>query len=265
MLDGTAVIVTGAGAGLGRAYALAAAAHGAAVVVNDVDSSAVDAVVASISSAGGRAVGLTGSVAEWRVAERLARECVEAFGSLDGLVANAGIMRTAAPWDESEEDLRAIADVNILGVQFTARHAMRAMVEQGRGGSIVTVVSGARDGIAGMSAYGASKGAVAAMTANWSLAGREHGIRVNAVSPLAETAMALADRRADRPALPAAELVAPLVVALLSDATSPLTGAVLRFDGTALGEHRSHLLPLAERASWSAAELAAELTGAHRS
>jgi NAD(P)-dependent dehydrogenase (short-subunit alcohol dehydrogenase family) len=264
MLAGKAVVVTGAGAGLGRAYALAAAAHGAAVVVNDVDSSAADAVVESIERAGGRALAVAGSVAEWDVAARLARECVDAFGALDGLVANAGIMRTAAPWDETEEALRAIAEVNILGVQFTVRHATRAMVEQGRGGSIVTVVSGAQGGIPGMSAYGASKGAVAGMTANWALEGREHGIRVNAISPLAETAMALADRRADRPALPAAELVAPLVVALLADATAPLSGAILRFDGTALSEHRSTLLPLAQRAAWSAAELAAALGSTRR-
>jgi NAD(P)-dependent dehydrogenase (short-subunit alcohol dehydrogenase family) len=264
MLGGRAVVVTGAGAGLGRAYALAAARHGAAVVVNDVDSSAADAVVASIERAGGRALAVGGSVADWDVAERLSRECVDTFGTVDGLVANAGIMRTAAPWDETEEALRTVAEVNILGVQFTARHAMRAMVEQGRGGSIVTVVSGARHGILGMSAYGASKGAVAAMTANWALEGSRHGIRANAISPLAETSMAIADRRPDRPSLPPAELVAPLVVALLADETSWLTGAVLRFDGASLLEHRSTLAPVAERASWSAAELAAELARAHR-
>jgi len=257
MLAGKGVIVTGAGQGLGRAYALAAAAAGAGVVVNDVNRDAATATASDIAATGGTAVAVAGSVAVWRVAERLAAACAEAFGSVDGLVANAAVMRNAAPWDESEADLRTIADVNILGVQFTARHAMRAMVDSGLGGSIVTVVSGARDGIIGMSAYGASKGAVAAMTANWALAGQERGIRVNAISPLGLTPMAIADHRPDRPALPDPALVAPLVVALLSDATAPLTGAILRFDGTTLSRYGSTLEPVASQdGAWTAATLA---------
>ena len=245
MLAGKRVIITGAGAGLGRAYAIAAAAAGAAVVVGD------------IRTAGGEAVDVTGSVADWQVAERLASTCTRTFGGVDGLVANAAIMLNAEPWHETESDLRAIAEVNILGVQFTARHAMRAMVESGLGGSIVTVVSGARDGITGMSAYGASKGAVVTMTANWALAGAPHGVRVNAISPLALTRMSMADTRPDRPAMPAPEGIAPLATALLSDRSAPLTGAVLRFDGTSLGRYRSTLHSVSGSShGWSAEDLA---------
>lgn len=257
MLAGKRVIITGAGSGLGRAYAIAAAAAGAAVVVGDIDRQAAIDAVAAIRATGGDAVHVAGSVGDWRVAERLASACTRTFGGVDGLVANAAIMRTADPWDESESDLRAIAEVNILGVQFTARHAMRAMVDSGLRGSIVTVVSGAREGIAGMSAYGASKGAVAAMTANWALAGTPHGVRVNAISPLALTRMSIADTRPDRPAMPEPERVAPIVTALLSDSSAPLTGAVLRFDGTTLGRYRSTLRTVSSSPDgWSAEEVA---------
>lgn len=261
MLAGRAVIITGAGQGLGRAYALAAAAAGAAVVVNDVDPMSASDTAAQIVDAGGSARVVIGSVADWSTAEQLTSTCLKGFGRVDGVVANAAIMRNAEPWEENEADLRAIAEVNILGVQFTVRHAMRAMVDGGKGGSVVTIVSGAREGMAGMSAYGASKGAVAAMTANWALAGAPRGIRVNAVSPLGRTPMSLADHRADRPELPDPELIAPLIVALLSDATADLTGAVLRFDGTRLSAYRSSLAQLGTRTdAWSAADLAQALT-----
>jgi NAD(P)-dependent dehydrogenase (short-subunit alcohol dehydrogenase family) len=254
------IIVTGAGQGLGRAYAIAAADAGASLVVGDIDVDAADATVATIRATGGTAVAVTGSVADWNVARALTERCLHEYGGVDGLVANAAIMRNADPWDETETGLRAIAEVNILGVQFTARHAMRAMVESGRGGTVVTVVSGARDGIAGMSAYGASKGAVAAMTANWALAGGAHGVRVNAVSPLGLTRMSQADHRSDRPPMPDPSRVAPIVTALLSETSAPLTGAVLRFDGATLGRYGSSLRTVATAASgWSAEHLVAAL------
>ena len=230
------------------------------MVVGDIDGDAVADTVAALRGAGGEAVGVAGSVADWRVAETLASTCAHAFGGVDGLVANAAIMRNALPWDETEADLRGIAEVNVLGVQFTGRHAMRAMVESGLGGSIVTVVSGARHGIDGMSAYGASKGAVAAMTANWALAGASHGVRVNAISPLALTRMSAADTRPDRPAMPAPERIAPLVTALLSDSSAPLTGVILRFDGTTLSRYRATLQTIASSPQeWSAEDIVAAL------
>lgn len=260
MLAAKRTIVTGAGQGLGRAYAIAAAEAGASVVVGDIDGDAAEQTVEAIRASGGHAVAVTGSVADWAVAQALTERCLSEYGGVDGVVANAAIMRNADPWDEDEDGLRAIAEVNILGVQFTVRHAMRAMVESGRGGSVVTVVSGARDGIAGMSAYGASKGAVAAMTANWALAGAAHGVRVNAISPLGLTRMSLADRRTDRPPMPDPSRVAPVVTALLSDASAPMTGAVLRFNGTTLGRYGSSLRTVAASPTgWQVEDIAAAL------
>lgn len=225
------VIITGGGAGLGRAYSLACAVAGARVVVNDVDATVANDTVATIRATGGRASAHVGSVASWDFCRALVDGAVRDFGRLDGLVANAAIKHEALPWDETEGNLRRIHDVNVLGVQFCGTHAMRVMAER-RGGSIITVVSGARLGIAGMAAYGATKGAVASMTVSWALDAAHVGIRVNAISPLALTAMAVADTRKDRPALGHPDQVAPLVVSLLSDASSGLTGQIFRFDGT---------------------------------
>jgi NAD(P)-dependent dehydrogenase (short-subunit alcohol dehydrogenase family) len=235
LLSGQSIVITGAGRGLGRAYALACAAHGAAIVVNDVDEPSATATADAICNAGGTAVAVPGTVASWSVAASLVDTAVQEFGRLDGLVANAGITHHAAPWDENEQALRRIVETNVLGVQFCATHAMRTMATQGNGGSIVTVVSGARLGIVGMSAYGATKGAVAAMTASWALDCAKLGIRVNAVSPLAETDMAAGDTRPDRPVLGAPEDVTPVVVALLSPATAHVSGRIVRFDGVQLG------------------------------
>ncbi|WP_457967027.1 SDR family oxidoreductase [Arthrobacter sp. D1-29] len=262
-LSGKAVIVTGAGQGLGRAYALACGRAGASVVVNDVDGSAAEETAAALRTEGVAAISVAGSVATWDDAERTVAESIAAFGRLDGLVANAAIMHMGAPWDETEDQLRLINQVNVLGVQFTARHAMRAMVEAGRGGSIVTIVSGAQHGIHGMSAYGATKGAVNAMTANWAIEGQEHGIRVNAVSPWAMTQMTLDhldETKADRSSFPEPAQISPLVVALLSDETSSVSGHIIRFDGITLSQYETSLVPIAAQEEvWSAKEISALL------
>jgi NAD(P)-dependent dehydrogenase (short-subunit alcohol dehydrogenase family) len=231
LLAGKSVAITGAGSGLGRAYALACADHGARVTVNDIDADAVDETCDAIVRSGGRATPHVGSIASWKVAQELIALASDG-GGLDGLVANAAINHHALPWLDSEETIRRTTEVNALGVQFVGVHAMRAMLDMG--GSIVTATSGARFGIPRMSTYGASKGAVSAMTAAWAVDGRPYGIRVNAVSPLAHTRMSAADDRADRPRLAAPERIAPLIVALLSDGSDGVTGLTFRFDGDEL-------------------------------
>ena len=261
MLEDKAIVITGAGGGLGRAYALACGSAGARVVVNDVDLQAAHAVSDELTKAGAQAIAVGGSVSSWDDSKKLIDECVRWFGHVDGLVANAAIKHEAKPWEETESSLRAIAEVNILGVQFTAAHAMREMVASGRGGSIVTIVSGAQFGIRGMSAYGTSKGAVTAMTANWASEGAAEGIRVNALSPLALTPMSLADTRDDVPELPDPARVAPVVVALLSDSTIGVTGRTIRFDGRLMTPYRSAALAdtAAESDDWNAQGIAEAL------
>ena len=262
LLDGRSVVITGAGRGLGRAYAHACAAYGANVVVNDIDEAAARAVVEELTAMGRHAVAEPGAVGSWSTAARLMDTAERQFGRIDGLVANAGITHQAMPWDEDESRLRHIAETNILGVQFCATHAMRAMIRQGTGGSIVTVVSGSRFGITGMSAYGATKGAVAAMTAGWALDCAPMGIRVNALSPLALTGMAAIDARPDRPALGAPEDVAPAVVALLSEATRGVTGRSIRFDGMTLSAYTAEgLSTIAGPGTHTAESIARTLAG----
>lgn len=258
-LDGKAVIITGAGQGLGRSYAVTSARAGAAVVVNDVNADAAEDVVRKIRQEGGTAVAVTGSVASWEDARRTVDICVAEYRRIDGYVANAAIMHMVEPWEESEERLRAIVEVNVLGVQFGVRHAMRAMLGTGSGGSIVTVVSGAQFGMHGMSAYGATKGAVNAMTLSWALEGADRGIRVNGVSPMGRTKMTLDHTKDDPLSFPPPEAIAPVVVSLLSDATADITGRVIRFDGKLLSAYETVRTPIEQRSHWSADDVTASL------
>lgn len=251
-----AIVVTGAGRGLGRAYALAIGAAGGAVVVNDVVPAAAESTAAEVRSHGGSAIANAGSVGDWGFARELVATSVTEFGRLDSLVNNAAIARHSPPWDETEEDLRAVAEVNILGPQFVTRHAMRTMLDQRSGGSVLNVISGAHLGIQGMSSYGASKGAVASMTRNWALEGRPHRIRVNALAPLGQTPMAMADTREDPPTLPPPETIAPVVVALLSDELRSISGSLLRFDGRRLSVYGDTLDTVGSRRDgWAVADL----------
>jgi NAD(P)-dependent dehydrogenase (short-subunit alcohol dehydrogenase family) len=142
VLDGKAVIVTGAGRGLGRAFALDAGAQGASVVVNDIDADAAEKVAAEIAESGGQAVASVGSVADWERAAELVATCLEEYGAVDGLVNNAGVLNLAPPWAETEESIRRVVEVNLLGALFVGSHAVRAMIDQGSG-SIVNITSSA--------------------------------------------------------------------------------------------------------------------------
>lgn len=259
-LSDKVVGITGAGQGLGREYALAASRAGATLVLNDVDSRALDDVAERIWQLGGRASTVTGSVASWEGARAITDVAVRNYGRLDGFVANAGVFYESSPWEESEDALRRLVDVNILGVAFCGRHAMRAMVESGRGGSVVLIVSGAQFGLPRMSAYGASKGAVMSLTHNWAKEGKNFGVRVNAISPLAKTSMAALNSDPSLPPLPSPEIVAPVVTFLLSDYSREYTGKVFRFDGETLGSYAlPELTTVASRTDWTPEVFESEL------
>src|SRR5215203_1825990 len=117
-LDGKAVVITGAGRGLGQAYARHAAAAGAAVVVNDIDVELAEEVAGGIRETGGRAVASGHSVADAGQAAAIIELCVAEFGALDGLVSNAALNYKALPWDDDPEGARALVDVNVLGPLF---------------------------------------------------------------------------------------------------------------------------------------------------
>lgn len=228
-LQGRAILVTGAGRGLGRAYAIDSARAGAAVVVNDVDECAAEAVAVEIIRDGGSAVAHSGSVADWAVAEGAVATCLRRFGHIDGLVNNAGVNgRVTDLTQTSADDIRSVFEVNALGTFFCAVHAARAMESRHRG-AIINVTSGVALGRDSKSDYAATKGAVLSMTYCWALELAPHGIRVNAISPRARTPMVLAGDPESR--FPPPEETAPLVTFMLSDYFDLTGQVVLLWDG----------------------------------
>lgn len=242
-LAGKAVVITGAGRGLGAAYARFAAAEGAAVVVNDIDAASAGAVASAIADSGGRALAVPGDVGDWDFAARLVARCVEAFGAIDGLVNNAGVLTPARIEDLTEADARRMLDTNLMGTIACGVAAARRMLAQGSG-AIVNVASGSQAGDIALSGYGASKGGVASLTYAWAMECAGRGVRVNAVSPLADTDMAkanaafmavqMAHREVVYGALPPPESNAPVVAYLLSDRSGGINGQVVRIAGRQL-------------------------------
>lgn len=238
-LEGKSIIVTGAGGGLGRAYAIELASYGARVVVNDVDEVGATETVRRIVDGGGGAVAAVGSVADWDFAGSLPQTAIAAFGRFDGLVNNAGIIHDRVPWEEDEASLRRIVDVNVLGPLHCGIQALKVLVPQGSG-AIVNITSGSLLGLSGVSTYGATKAAVASMTAGWAIEVEGTGVRVNGVMPRGQTRMAgvrgakdtsLGSGRIQVPKSPEPEIIAPLVAHLMSDASRSLNGRVVRHDG----------------------------------
>lgn len=258
LLPNRAIVVTGAGRGLGRAYAEAAAAEGARVVVNDVEEEVAREVGDSIALAGGTCAVYVGSVADWDSARAMVNLCVGEFGRIDALVNNAGNHYLSAPEDDEEPAIRDTIESNVLGTTFCGIHAMRAMIRQGDGGVIVNSTSAAQCGMSMVASYGAAKGAITSLTYSWAIDLAKHGIRVNAISATALTRMVghTLEHRASPVDWPP-ETMAPLVLYLLSDKSRGLTGQAIRLWGGSLEliSHPSVTPTLAERETWTVDDL----------
>lgn len=247
-LSGRVVLVTGGGRGIGRAHCLALAEQGASVVVNDPgvgrDGSGGDGsgpaadVVAEIEATGGKAVAHTGSVSAWDDVADMVSSAVDTFGSLTGVVNNAGILRDSMVATSTEADWDAVIAVHLKGTFAVSKHACEYWRAQSKAGNqidarIVNTVSGAGLwGNVGQSAYGAAKAAIANLTVVTAMEARRYGVAVNAISPLAMSRMTaeVFGARADDPALDPAR--SSNVVAWLQSADSAwLTGQILRIDG----------------------------------
>ena len=257
LLDGKVCIVTGAGHGIGRAHALELARHGASVVVNDLgtsvtgdgaDHKAADLTVELITQRGGTAVASYDDVADYDAAGRLVQQAVDAFGRLDVLVNNAGIVRDGAIWNMTEADFDAVIRVHLKGTWAPSHHAARHWRARAKAGErvtgrIINTTSGAGlVGNFGQSNYATAKAGIAGLTQTLSLELYKLGVTVNAVGPAAATRItgtmpgAPAVIEADEvpedewnPMDPAVS--SPLVAWLASDESQHVTGQVIRAVG----------------------------------
>jgi NAD(P)-dependent dehydrogenase (short-subunit alcohol dehydrogenase family) len=195
--DGRVVIVTGAGNGIGRAHALALGEHGARVVVNDVGGSvdgsgtsgAAARVVAEIEAAGATAVVSTDSVATVEGGAALVQTALDAFGQVDAIIHNAGILRDRSFAKMTDDDVDAVLDVHLAGAFNVLRPAWPHLVAQGFGRIVLTTSSSGLLGNFGQSSYAAAKAGLIGLMNVLSLEGARHGILVNAISPTAATRM----------------------------------------------------------------------------
>jgi len=271
-LDGKTAIVTGAGRSLGRAYALALAAAGAAVVVNDVDSDSAEQTAKDIVDAGGRATVVIAPVGPSETADALVAAAQAEFGRLDILIANAGVLRDRVLWKMGDDDFDLVTQTHLRGSFTCGRAAAIAMREQGEGGRIVLIGSPAGQfGSFGQTNYAAAKAGLVAMARTWSLELARAGITANAVIPTAlspmtatipaytkvyedylETGEIPAEYRRDH-ALGSAEDVASLIVWLASDASASVTGQAIGIGGDRLTlyAHPSALTTLDQDGGWS--------------
>ncbi len=181
--EGKSVLVTGGGSGIGLATALAFAREGARVMVGDISAERGRRAASQVRALGAEARFLRADVAKESDARRLVEGTVEAFGRLDVLFNNAGILIEAPVHEMSEKDWDRILGVNLKGAFLVAKHAVRAMLRQGGGAIVNTASVNALVGDPEEAAYCASKGGVAMLTKSMALAYAKDGIRVNAVCP----------------------------------------------------------------------------------
>ena len=195
--DGQCVVITGAGGGLGRAYAHLLAARGASVVVNDPggdvhgsgdNRNAADSVVEEIRDAGGEAVAEYSSVATPDGGLAIVETALDAYGRVDALIHNAGILRDRSFLNLTDEDIGAVIDVHLKGAFYVGQPAFAWMKEAGYGRIVLTSSGSGLFGNFGQANYGAAKTGVLGLMRVLSDEGERYGIRVNTVAPSARTA-----------------------------------------------------------------------------
>lgn len=232
--DNRVAVVTGAGGGLGRAYALALAKRGARLVVNDLGSSrdglgdgktAADRVVDEIRQTGGEAIANYDSVTTAQGGENIIQAALAAFGGVDILINNAGILRDKSFLKMEPENWQAVVAVHLDGAFHVTRPAFREMKQGGFGRIIMTTSSAGLYGNFGQANYSAAKMALVGLMNTLKLEGRKYNILVNTVAPMAGTRMTEGILPPDVFEKLKPELVAPLVLYLCSEECTE-TGAI---------------------------------------
>ena len=251
-LGGRVVMVTGAGSGIGRATALAAAAQGASVVVADMAADSANAVAAEIQQAGGRAKACVFDVRDPEATTFAVTEARDAFGPISGLVCSAGTSRAAPAEELPLEQWDLVVDSNLKGSFISAQAVGRGMIAAGSGSIVLISSLNGRGGHPGRAHYCASKAAVEGLTRDLACEWGRHGVRVNAVAPnVTDTPLVranlppafIADVIVDRTPLgriARPEEIADACLFLLSAASSYVTGVVLPVDGGISAGYLNH-------------------------
>ncbi|WP_427920779.1 SDR family oxidoreductase [Streptomyces sp. cg40] len=239
-LAGKVVAVTGAGRGIGRAVALAAAAEGARVVVNDYGvsmdgasptSEIAEGVVKEILAVGGEAVAVADDISTMAGGQRVVDVALSSYGRLDGVVCVAGILRERMLFNMSEEEWDPVLATHLKGT-FTVFRAASAVMRKQRGGTLIGFTSGNHQGSVSQANYSAAKGGIISLVRSAALGLNKYGVTANAVAPVARTRMS-ANVPMELAEIGSPEDVAALVVYLLSDAAREvgITGQVYTVAG----------------------------------
>lgn len=277
------VIVTGAGRGIGREHALALAAAGARVVVNDIGTALngegasqtpAEEVVAEIVAAGGQAIANADDIADWAGSERLVQQAIATFGRLDAVVNNAGFVRDRMFVSATEDEWDAVVRVHMKGHFCVARHAAAHWRDAAKAGAnpsgrIINTSSGAGIwGSVGQAAYSAAKAGIAALTLVQAAELGRYGATSNAIAPIARTRMTegvfsgMMARPEDGFDAMHPGNVSPLIVWLASEASAQCTGRIFEVTGGRVtlvnGMTRGPERDIAQR--WEPADLGAAVT-----
>jgi NAD(P)-dependent dehydrogenase (short-subunit alcohol dehydrogenase family) len=271
LLEGRVAVVTGAGRGIGREFALALAREGAAVVVNDIgvglrgdetgDDPAAD-VCAEIEASGGRAVPAYDSVSDYDSAGRIIGTAIDRFGQIDILVNNAGIVRDRTLVKMGPEDFDAVIATHLKGTFNCTQHAVGPMKEAGYGRIINITSSAGLRGNFGQTNYAAAKAGIMGMTFVWALELGRSGITANAMAPAGATRMTanLYKDGEEPPATLDPSLNAPIVVYLASERAAAVNGQLFGRSDWAftLFQHPKQIAWMSREGGWDAESLADE-------
>jgi NAD(P)-dependent dehydrogenase (short-subunit alcohol dehydrogenase family) len=264
-LDDTTIAVTGAGRGIGRAVALACAAAGANVVVNDygvsIDgndptSEIADAVVEEITAGGGRAVSVADSVTTMQGGERIVQTAVDTYGRIDGVVCVAGILRERMLFNMSEDEWDPVVETHLKGT-FTVFRAAAPLMRAQKSGTLIGFTSGAFAGSVAQANYSAAKGGIVSLTRSAALGMHKYGVTANVIAPVAKSRMSGNVPFGIEMGEP--EDVAPMVVFLLGPAARQITGQVFTANGgrLAVWNQPTEVREISKDGRWTPEEIAA--------
>ncbi len=267
-LEGKAIAVTGAGRGIGRAVAMACAAEGAKVVVNDYGvgiageeptSEVAEAVVKEITAAGGEAATVAESVTTMEGGQRIVQTAIDQWGRIDGVVCVAGILRERMLFNMTEDEFDSVVQTHLKGT-FTVFRAASAIMRKQDSGTLIGFTSGAFAGSVAQANYAAAKGGIVSLVRSAAVGLYRYNVTANCIAPIARTRMS-ANVPSELSEIGDPEDVAPMVVYLLSDQARHVTGQIYTAVGgkIAVWNQPVEVRAMYKDGRWTPEEIAARL------